>query len=72
MLFYKINEIPVPIPGKNPIDNFGMMVDIGFLDEIVRKTNKYAVDLFFNCQELRVNSRVNKWKELTVNELKLF
>lgn len=66
------NGLLVPIPGENkPIDWFSLLLDDVFLESICRETNKYALELFCGpstCEE----SRITKWRDITVPELKVF
>lgn len=72
--FTKTNELLVNIPGNNePFDYFSLIVDDDFLQNIVDMTNQYAQEnVFFGNADLREHSRINKWKLLTVEELKIF
>lgn len=69
--FTKVNKLLVPIPGNKPIDWFNLLVDEVLLQNIVSYTNSYAIETFCGST-LSPNSRINKWKDLTVHELKLF
>ncbi|KAG8281422.1 hypothetical protein J6590_059718 [Homalodisca vitripennis] len=44
--FTKREGLLVPNPGNRPIDFFFLLLDIIFFENIVRKTNKYALELF--------------------------
>lgn len=64
-------RIPLPNEGK-PIDFFNILVDDIFLENIVKYTNKNVIRVFLNSDKLTPKSRVNKWKDITVPELKTF
>lgn len=66
----KENKILVPLPGTNTtIDWQKLLLNDAFLEVIVQKTNEFAWEIFFSSN-LRLKSRINKWKDLTVPELK--
>lgn len=66
------NRLKVPVPGQNkPIDWFQLLLDDDFLQKIVNETNIYAFEVFAK-PNLTQHSRINKWKDLTVVELKIF
>lgn len=70
--FTKENKFNVPAPGENrPYDWFKLLVDDIFLENIVKATNSYAWAVYAK-PSLTPKSRINKWKELTVAELKNF
>lgn len=70
--FQQDSKLLVPIPGNNdPIDWFNLMLDDIFLEQVVRHTNTYALELFCG-PNTTLNSRITKWKDLTVAELKTF
>lgn len=64
--------LSVNIPGNNtPIDWFLLLLDDIFLEGICRETNKYALKVF--CEpNTTEHSRVTKWKDITVAELKTY
>lgn len=66
------NKLLVDIPGNNrPIDWFLLLLDDVFLEMICRQTNLYAIQLF--CKPATSEqSRITRWKELEVSELKVF
>lgn len=71
--FTKEETLLVPIPGDGkPIDFFFLLLDDIFLGEICRYTNQYAFEVVFAQKNLTPNSRINAWKDLTVEELKTF
>lgn len=71
-VFTKENGLQVPLPGNNePIDWFNLLVDDQFLQFICTETNKYALELYCG-PNTNVQSRITKWKDLTVPELKIF
>lgn len=64
--------LSVDIPGNNtPIDWVLLLLDEVFLEAICQETNKHALELFWgpNTSE---KSRVTRWKEVDVSELKTF
>lgn len=62
----------VPIPDENePAKFFTLLMDNVFLDFIVRETNHYALR-FFCGNTTMPQSRIHRWKDLTVDELKVF
>lgn len=66
------NQFKVPVPGNNrPIDWFILLLDDTLLETIVRETNRYAIEVLFK-PSLTLHSRINKWKDLRVAELKVF
>lgn len=70
--FVKENKLLVPIPGENrPIDWFSLMLDDVFLEQVCRETNKYALELFCGPNTTE-KSRITKWKDLSLAELKTF
>lgn len=70
--FIADSGLKVPLPGNNPIDFFNLLVDDIFLDNIVDETNAYAEKVFLDNSANFDNSRISRWKPLTVNELKIF
>uniref|UniRef100_A0A1B6DSJ1 PiggyBac transposable element-derived protein domain-containing protein n=1 Tax=Clastoptera arizonana TaxID=38151 RepID=A0A1B6DSJ1_9HEMI len=70
--FTKEEGFLVPLPEeKSPISFFRLLVDIIFLEGIVKATNKYALELF--CGPSTVpGSKISKWKDLSVDELWIF
>ncbi|XP_046666746.1 piggyBac transposable element-derived protein 4-like [Homalodisca vitripennis] len=70
--FTKQNELLVPTPRENkPVDWFLLLVDDQLLESIVADTNRYAFDLFFG-PSTEPRSRIHRWKDLTLDELKKF
>lgn len=70
--FTKRNELLVPLPGDNrPIDWFSLLLDDEILQEIVIASNEYAWQVFL-APNLTPKSRINKWRDLTIEELKIF
>lgn len=62
----------VPIPNENqPAEFFSLLLDDVFLEFICRETNKYALE-FFCGNTTMPQSRIHRWKDLTVPELKVF
>ncbi|XP_046684891.1 piggyBac transposable element-derived protein 4-like [Homalodisca vitripennis] len=62
----------VPIPGDNkPIDWFNLLLDTVFLENIIRQTNLYALELFCGPTTTPA-SRITKWKDLVLAELRTF
>lgn len=71
--FVKEEILLVPIPGEgNPLDFFRLLVDDVFLEDIVKRTNEKARDIFFTKPDLNPHSRINAWKDLTVPEFLTF
>lgn len=70
--FLKENKLLVPVPGDNkPIDWFNLLVDDEFLQFICDESNKYALE-FFCGPRTTERSRITKWKDITVPELRVF
>lgn len=70
--FTKNSGLCVPLPGLNrPVDYFFLLLDDEFLEHVVRCTNTYAFDLFCGPNTTPA-SRIHRWKDLTVPELKVF
>lgn len=70
--FTKENKIKIPTPGNNtPLDWLLIFLNLIFLENICKETNRYAWEIFLG-PDLQPSSRINKWKDLTVNELKKF
>lgn len=70
--FTKENKLLVPIPGDNrPVDWFFLLLDEPLLESICKYTNKYALELFCGPNTTD-QSRITRWRELTVPELKIF
>lgn len=65
--------LKVPVPGQNtPLDWFNLLFDENLiLDRIVSHTNRYALDLFCS-PATKLTSRITRWKDITVEELKIF
>lgn len=72
IIFTRENVFKVPFPGENrPFDWFALLVDDVLLENIVQCTNAYAWEVY-GKPSLIPKSRINKWKDLTVPELKTF
>lgn len=70
--FKKQQKLLVPIPEEGkPIDFFQLIFDDNFLRSIVEQTNAYAIEVLFSPGTME-KSRITTWKELTVEELKIF
>lgn len=70
--FTKQNEMLFPIPSDNrPIDYFFMLFDNIMLENIVKHTNEYAAELLCSAG-VSENSRITRWRDLTVPEFKTF
>lgn len=69
--FTKENKLLVPIPGDKPIDWFRLLLDDVLLDSICTFTNSYALNVYYG-NNTTPNSRICKWKDLTVQELLTF
>lgn len=70
--FEKEEGFLIPTPGEGkPIDYFNILLDNICLENIVKFTNKNAFEVFFS-RSITPQSRINKWKPLTVSELKTF
>lgn len=70
--FTGITGLKVPVPGNKPIDFFNLLVDSVFLENIVEETNHYAEKVFLDSSSIFDNSRITRWKPLTVDELRVF
>lgn len=69
--FTKRRQLLVDQPGNNePIDYFFLLGDDQFMELIVAETNKYAEEIFLTG--ITEQSRMSRWKELTVAEFKVF
>lgn len=62
--------VPIPLQGK-PIDFFQLIIDDDFLRLIVNQTNENAARILF-LPKTSENSRITDWKDITVDELKIF
>uniref|UniRef100_A0A1B6E873 Uncharacterized protein n=1 Tax=Clastoptera arizonana TaxID=38151 RepID=A0A1B6E873_9HEMI len=69
--FSGVSGLRVPVPGNDPADYFFLLLDDVFLESIVRETNKYALKTFCG-PETTPQSRITRWKDITVEELKIF
>lgn len=70
--FIRTDTLLVPVPGEGkPIDWFNLLLDNVLLEDICKNTNKYAFEVLFK-PTLQPQSRINKWKDFTVGELKIF
>lgn len=70
--FTRDNVLKVPPDvNRTPHDWFLMVVDDVFLENICKHTNAYAWEVY-NSPNLMPKSRINKWKDLTIPELKIF
>lgn len=66
------NRLLVDIPGDNtPIDWFCLLLDNQYLETICRETNRYAFELFCG-PTTSLQSRITRWKDIDVEELKVF
>lgn len=70
--FKKEEKFLVQFPGDKPIDYFSVLLDNECLENIVNFTNKNALEVFTSYPGLTPKSRINKWKNLTVPEFKIF
>ncbi|XP_052738468.1 piggyBac transposable element-derived protein 4-like [Bicyclus anynana] len=68
--FTKEQELLVP-PPTDPYEAFRLMIDDELLDLIVRETNANAIRVG-NAQNVKQNSRIKSWKDLTKEELLTF
>lgn len=71
-IFTQQPGLRIPFPDNSePIDFFALFVEDVYLHSIVRHTNIYAERLFLSEGTLE-GSRITNWKDLTINELKVF
>lgn len=71
--FRREEKFLIPLPGQGrPIDFFNVMLDDIVLDNIAKFTNRNAIQVFLNSATLTPKSRITKWKDVTVPELKIF
>ena len=71
--FKKEEKLLIPVPGEGkPIDFFKYLLDDVCLENIVKFTNRNALDVFSSSSSVTPKSRITKWKDLTVPELKTF
>lgn len=68
--FTKQDGLRVPVPGNRPIDFLFLLVDVIFLEGIVQKVNAYTLELL-GGPNTTLNSRIHRWKDITVDELKI-
>ncbi|CAG4980487.1 unnamed protein product [Parnassius apollo] len=68
--FTKDQELLVP-PPTDPYEAFRLLIDDELLDLIVRETNANAIRVG-NAQNVKQNSRIKSWKDLTKEELLTF
>lgn len=69
--FTGVNEMKYPFAADaTPIDYFNVLVDLIFIENIVKVTNRYVEETCNSDSSPR--SRISKFKELTVDELKIF
>jgi hypothetical protein len=55
-----------------PSEYFNLFIDEGILELMARETNRYANDVMANIGPLKEHSRMRKWKQTTVAEMKQF
>lgn len=66
------NKILVDLPGDNePFDWYTLLMEDLFLENVVKATNEYAWELFLQ-PNLTPRTRIKKWRDMTVQELKKF
>lgn len=70
IIFSKNPELLAPHPGNTPTDFFSLLFDNDFMNFIVEETNKNAVVVLSTSTSEK--SRITAWKELTVDELRIF
>lgn len=71
-LFTRQEELLIPVPGDEPIDYFRHIFTYQFIQEIIKQTNIYAVELFLS-EKTKNNSRITTWsKDLTLEEFLVF
>lgn len=58
-------------PGNKPYDFFKLCANEKLFAFIVDQTNMYAEEIFLN-KNITENSRITKWKTLTIDEFKVF
>ncbi|XP_046684986.1 piggyBac transposable element-derived protein 4-like [Homalodisca vitripennis] len=67
--FVRLSGLLVPCPGQGkPIDYFRLLLDDIFLENVIKFSNAYAFEVF-KKPDLTPNSRINKWKDITMDEL---
>lgn len=69
--FTQRQKLLVTVAGDKPIDFFKMLVTDDFLQTIVDESNNYAAEVLFR-PGTREQSRITKWKNLTLDEFKVF
>ena len=57
--------------GKDSVDFFQLFLTDNMLERIVEETNRYAND-FIESNELPPHSRVQQWKNCSLDEIKKF
>lgn len=70
--FTKQEGFLVPIPVDiSPMFFFNLLVDVVFLEDIVKATNNYALEMFCG-PNTTPGSRIHRWKDITVDDIKVF
>lgn len=70
--FSKVSKLLISNPGNNaPYDWFALLCDDSLLENICTFTNAYAWEVFQE-PNLTPRSRINKWRDMTVGELRVF
>lgn len=73
LVLKKQEELLISVPGEGrPFDFFSFLFDEICLENIVKFTNRNALDVLSSSTPLSPESRITKWKDLTVPELKTF
>lgn len=68
----RTNELLVPVPGDGkPIYWFNLLLGNVYLEEVCKLSNEYALEVLLK-PDLTPKSRICKWKDLTVPELRVF
>ncbi|XP_046671370.1 piggyBac transposable element-derived protein 4-like [Homalodisca vitripennis] len=67
--FTRGDTLLVPIPGEGrPIDFFRLLLDDVMVERMCSFSNKYAFEVF-NKPNLQPKSRINRWKDVQVEEM---
>lgn len=69
--FTQLNAFYGQPEGTDPIDYFNFFFDESLLNMICDETNKQA-ERIFTSEKTRESSRITEWRELKVDELKIF
>lgn len=70
--FTKTNELLVSLPGNSePYNYFNILLDELFLEKVCEMSNMYAQQAYGNSENKK-HARINKWRDLSVDELKVF